>query len=154
MSSKNITKRCWSAFNKFSKLGTDRQRTEEKFFCVCLSTSRHVQVWKPDTLLPREVKYGSNKVAAPRPFVFSLCYVGGCRRQIHSHARTQTHHRCLLLGIIKKLARAYLTPGLWHQIGVAIKIDILKIHLTTKRIFRGKWIKTTCTTKKQMKWKI
>ena len=150
MSSKNITKRCWSAFNKFSKLGTDRQRTEEKFFCVCLSTSRHVQVWKPDTLLPREVKYGSNKVAAPRPFVFSLCYVGGCRRQIHSHADTQhtTNASCL------ELSKCW-HVRIWHpdcDMGLLIKIDILKIHLTTKRIFRGKWIKTTCTTKKQMKW--
>ena len=69
----------------------------EKFFLAYVIEHLAARAGEPDTLMPREVKYGSNKVAAPRPFVFSLCYVGGCRRQIHSHARTQhtTNTSCL-----------------------------------------------------------
>ena len=79
----------------FQKCG----QTEEKFCLPYLIEHLAARAGEPATLMPREVKYGSNKVAAPRPFVFSLGYVGGCRRQIHSHADTQhtTNVSCLEL---------------------------------------------------------
>ena len=63
----------------FQKCGQRTDRQTEKFFCGSLIEHLAARAGKPDTLMPREVnqvrdkKYGSNKVAAPRPFVFSLC---------------------------------------------------------------------------------
>ena len=99
----------------FQKCGrTDRQTDRRRNFSVVLwlSTSRHAQVNLTRLCHARWTKLRH----LARPFVFSLCWCGGLsttdpltRTQKHN----KRHDKCLLLGIIKKLPRAHLTPVLW-----------------------------------------
>ena len=103
----------------FQKCGRteDRQTDRRRNFSVVLwlSTSRHAQV-NLTRLCHARWNMGATKLRhLARPFVFSLCWCGGLsttdpltRTQKHN----KRHHKCLLLGIVKK----YRTPGLWLEI--------------------------------------